>query len=158
MKLVADAPDRPDVARRARGGLNLGPKPHWLEPLLNRWPPFRLLAGLRPWGPAVGDSVDRVACWRFDLQSSGRLPIERITLWFARDNGRLVQSQLLRAPRMPTPARLQTRFACIEGRDLPVHRRFTWLHPVRQRMRRYTLLITQELFYLDYRFEPAGIP
>lgn len=135
------------------------PKPRWLEPLLDHWPPFRLLAGLRPWGPAVADSVDRVACWRFDLQPPGRPPIERITLWFARDDGRLVQSRLLlRGPRMPVPARLQTRFARIEGRDLPVHRRLTWLHPVRRRMRRYTLLITQELFYRDYRFEPAGIP
>ena len=135
------------------------PEPRGLMPWLNRWPPFRLLSGLQPWGPILADSLDQVACWRLELRPPAHRPIERITLWFARDDGRLVQSRLLlRSPRMPAPARLQTRFTRIAGRDLPLHRRLTWLQTVRRRMRRYTLRITQELFYRHYRFEPPGIP
>lgn len=71
------------------------PEPLWLSPLLDQWPPFRLLATFQPQGSSVADSTDQVACWRIELLPLNRPPIERATLWFARDDGRLVQSRLL---------------------------------------------------------------
>lgn len=135
------------------------PEPLWLSPLLDQWPPFRLLATFQPQGSSVADSTDQVACWRIELLPLNRPPIERATLWFARDDGRLVQSRLLvRGPRTPAPTVIQTHFVRMGGRDLPVHRQLTWLHPIRRRMHRYTLLITQDLFYRNYHVKTSGIP
>ncbi len=120
-------------------------------PLRNAW--TRWLAH----APAIADTVEAAPCWRVELHPPGPSPAERATLWFAQQDGRLLQSRLLVRWRPAAPPRvILTRFTRLHGLDLPQYRYIEWMHPMRRRMRRYTMLITQEVYYRDYRLEAAG--
>lgn len=139
--------------RGHRGG---PPMRHLLDPGLERFGarlllPLGLVRELRPAAPPMRVEDDGRPQWRVDLvPERPRHPVERATLWFDADEGRLVQSRLLvHAP--GDPHVVTTRYRRVEGLDLPSERRLEGTLTTRRRARTFTVLFALETRYDDYR-------
>lgn len=138
-----------------------------------------VLPRMRPLGrlsPETVDGAERpVAAWRVDLVPRGNAPrgagpLERMTLWFARDdaadasgdaegnaegNGpRLVRTRLLVRPRPSAdPYRIVTTYQRAGGFDVPAARHLEGSTRTRRRRQTYTLLVRYDATYDAFRFQ-----
>ncbi|GIV57306.1 MAG: hypothetical protein KatS3mg042_0219 [Rhodothermaceae bacterium] len=117
--------------------------------------PRRLLDRLDVSGPLVAETVDGIACWRFDgVPADPASPIERITFWFTREGHHLLQTRVLlheveRRGRRDLHTRLDVwhTYTHLDGLDVPVHRRFQGTRQYVRRGRLFTDVVTFEAHY-----------
>ena len=122
--------------------------------------PRRLLRRLDYVNDAVVDTLDGVACWRFDaLPPSNASPIDRITFWFAREDGRLVRTRLIlsqeeekRGLTLHTHIESVHDYERVEGIDVPRRRRFEGTRQYLRRGRIFTDVVSLDAQYSDFRF------
>ena len=114
----------------------------------------QVISKMRPSGETMAEVIDGVPCWRVEMMPPNRRePVERYTLWFARDEGNLVRSRaLVRAPRTDRPFLVTTDYTRVEGFDVARRRHMEGTTVLKRRLRTYTVLFTFEATYSDYRF------
>ncbi|WP_456427250.1 hypothetical protein [Rhodocaloribacter sp.] len=122
--------------------------------------PRRLLRRLDFVNEAVDDSLGGTPCWRFDaLPPTDASPIDRITFWFAQDDGRLVRTRIIlsqdekkRGQTLHTHIESAYDFERIEGFDVPRRRRFEGTRQYLRRGRVFTDVVSLDATYSDFRF------
>lgn len=126
--------------------------------------PPELLIRMQPTGRVLEAEEDGALYWRLDLlmPEAERLPLERVTLWFTPRYRRLHHSRaILRSPAGPPGERgasllVTTYYDHLEGLDLPRRRHVEGTLQTKRRMRTFTLLMTVDTTYHDYRFVRGG--
>ena len=120
----------------------------------------KLIANMRPSGEAVLEIVDGVPRWRVEMVPRRRREaVERYTLWFDRDVGRLVRSRaLVRAPRTDRPFLITTDYTRVDGVDVPSRRLMEGTTKMKRRRRTYTVLFTYDASFDAYRFFRKELP
>ena len=120
----------------------------------------QLLRNVIPAGDVAPERVEGgIAAWRVELVPRGRREtLQRLTLWFSREQGHLVRSRVVFQGRRRggTPLIVTTLYRRHEGLDVPRRRHLEGSTQMRRRLRTYTLLFSFEATYSDYRFFREG--
>ncbi|GIV60664.1 MAG: hypothetical protein KatS3mg043_1753 [Rhodothermaceae bacterium] len=120
--------------------------------------PASLLDRLDVTGEATPDTIDGLACWRFDaVPARSADPVRRVTFWFTRAENRLARTRLLLQhyeQRNDRPLRLTLEavhhYERFQGLDLPVWRRFEGTRQHFRRGRLFTDVVMLEARYSDF--------
>jgi len=171
---VAGNPDRNDwtrtiLALRVDG--RTPPKARW-DAMEERWHDFtrpeftrlsqavllpqRFLNEIKPIGDVAEESLEGLPVWRVDaVPASADSPVEQVTLWFDRDSGALARSRLrlhTRSRRGTTNLDAVIDFIRVEGLDVPRQRALEGTVRTRRRGDVFTILVSLDATYHDYRF------